>query len=138
MKQRAAGLLAAAGLVGGIFGVAAPAAHAIQIASCTNIEFFGTLVPPLAGNGDVTALVASLKTAKPSTVVYGPGFATNRTTSATGGSCTFGIPTPTPITFNDVQIGAKMSGKASCNSASLDPTQYPLNGKMKIAYNAKT
>jgi hypothetical protein len=137
MKQRAAGLLAAAGLVGGIFGVAAPAAHAIQIASCTNIQFIGTLTPPLNHDGGAHATVASLKTAKPATVVYGPGFLTHVTTGMTGADCTFGIPTPTPVTFHDGQIGAKMAGVASCNPASTDPSQYPLNGKMKIAYNAK-
>jgi hypothetical protein len=137
IRKRAVGLLAAAGLVGGTFAIAAPPANAVQLATCTNIQFFGTLTPPLPGNGDVTATVAALKTAKPSTVVYGPGFATSTTTSATGATCTFGIPTPTPVTFNDAQIGAKLSGVATCNPASTDPTQYPLNGKMKIAYNTK-
>ena len=40
--------------------------------------------------------------------------------------------------FNDVSVGAKLAGVASCDSANLDPSQYPLNGKLKLSYVAKT
>src|SRR5690349_14778484 len=48
IKKRAVGLLATAGLVGGLFTVAAPAAHAVTVGACTGTQFLGTLTPPLA------------------------------------------------------------------------------------------
>src|SRR5215475_4056340 len=114
----------------------APPAHAVQLATCTGIQFLGTIVPPLPASGLAVPVVASTKTAKAGVVVWGPGFLTSVTTTGAG-SCTFGIPTPTPVTFNDALIGGKLSGVATCVAGSTDPNQYPLNGKLKISYNTK-
>jgi hypothetical protein len=132
IKKRAVGLVATAGLIGGLFAIAAPAANAVQIGSCSGVQFLGTIVPPLAGSGAPTNTVASTKTAKAGLVVYGVGFAFSVTTTGAG-SCTIGA-----NTFNDVLVGSKLSGVASCDSASVDPTLYPLNGKIKLSYAAKT
>jgi hypothetical protein len=132
IKKRAVGLLATAGLVGGLFTVAAPAAHAVTVGGCTGIQFLGTLTPPLAADGSTNATVASLKTAKAGLVVWGPGFASSLTTTGAG-NCTF----PNGA-HNDALVGAKLSGAASCVSAGPPaPNAYPLNGKMKISYAAK-
>jgi hypothetical protein len=37
-----------------------------------------------------------------------------------------------------VLVSSKLSGVTSCDSASTDPTQYPLNGKLKLLYALKT
>jgi len=134
IKKRAAGLLAAAGLMGGLFTVAAaPAAHAVNLGGCSGIQFLGTLTPPLPGDGSVAlGIVASLKTAKSGLVVWGPGFGGSITTTGAG-TCGF----PNGV-HTDATVGAKLTGNATCNSASLDPTQYPLNGKLKISYAAKS
>ena len=102
------------------------------LGSCSGIQFLGTLTPPLPGDGSVaTGIVASLKTAKTGLVVWGPGFGGSITTT---GAATCGFPNGV---HPDATISAKLSGNATCNSASLDPTQYPLNGKLKISYAAK-
>jgi hypothetical protein len=132
IKKRAVGLVATAGLVGGLFAIAAPAAQAVQIGGCSGIQFIGTVVPPLAGSGAATSTVAALKTAKAGLVVWGPGFGSQLTTTGAG-ACSIGAGS-----FNDVLVGAKLSGVASCDSASVDPSQYPLNGKLKLSYAAKT
>jgi hypothetical protein len=118
--------------MGGLFITGAPAAHAVQIGSCSGMQFLAAIVPPLPGNGNVMAVVASAKTAKTGLVVWGPGFGSSFTTTGNA-SCTIGA-----NTFNDVQVGAKLGGVATCNTASTDPTQYPLNGKFKLSYAAKT
>jgi hypothetical protein len=132
IKKRAVGLIATAGLVGGLFAMAAPAASAVQIGGCSGIQFLGTIVPPLAGNGAVTNTVAALKTAKAGLVVWGPGFGSQLTTTGAG-SCSIGAGS-----FNDVVVGAKLSGVVSCDSALVDPSLYPPNGKIKLSYAAKT
>jgi len=135
IKKRAAGLVAAAGLVGGLFAIGAPTANAVNLATCSGIQFLGTITPPLTGTAQ--PVIAALKTAKAGLVVWGPGFASSVTTTGAG-SCTFTNPaTATQTTFNDVLVGGKMSGSATCVQNSLDPNQYPLNGKIKFSYNTK-
>ena len=132
IRKRAVGLFAAAGLLGGLFTVAAPAAHAVNLGGCTGVQFLATITPPAPGDGSVAlGAVASLKTAKSGLVVWGPGFGTSVTTT---GSATCAFPNGV---HTDATVGAKLSGNLSCNTASTDPTQYPLNGKMKISYAAK-
>jgi len=77
-------------------------------------------------------VVAALKTAKLGLVVWGPGFGTQLTTTGAASCNILGN------SFTDVVVGAKLSGSASCDAASTDPTQYPLNGKLKLSYAAKT
>jgi len=132
IKKRAVGLVATAGLVGGLFAMAAPAAQAVQIGGCSGIQFIGTVVPPLAGSGAPTATVVALKTAKAGLVVWGPGFGSQLTTTGNG-ACQVGA-----NAFGDVQVGAKLSGTVSCDSALVDPSLYPPNGKLKLSYAAKT
>jgi hypothetical protein len=132
IKKRAVGLVATVGLMGGLLITGAPAAHAVNIGSCSGVQFLGTIVPPLASGGGATSTVAATKTAKAGLVVWGPGFGASLTTTGNA-SCTIGA-----NTFNDVQVGAKLSGVASCDAASVDPTLYPLNGKLKLSYAAKT
>ena len=129
IRKRAAGLAATVGLIGGLFAMGAPAAHAVTVGNCSGFTFVGTLTPPLAGNGDATATVAALKSAKAGSVSWGVGFAFTRT--ATAATCNV-----LTVSANDGKVGGKLSGVASCNSASTDPTQYPLNGKVKIGYAA--
>jgi hypothetical protein len=76
--------------------------------------------------------VASAKTAKAGLVVWGPGFGTQLTTTGAG-TCQIGAGV-----FTDVLVGAKLAGVTSCDPASTDPSQYPLNGKFKLSYAAKT
>ena len=99
---------------------------------CSGIQFLGTFTPPLLGSGTAVSTVARLKTAKAGLVVWGPGFGGSITTTGQG-SCTIG-----GSTFNDVSVGAQLSGVASCDTTSTDPTLYPLNGKLKLSYAAKT
>ena len=49
IKKRAVALAATAGLVGGLFAMAAPAAQAVQIGGCSGIQFLGTVVPAPRG-----------------------------------------------------------------------------------------
>ena len=136
IKKRAVGLFATVGLLGGVFAMGAPAAHAVAVGGCGGIQFVGTVVPPLAGNGDPTTTVAAVKTAKLGTVLYGVGFAFSET--ATGfGSCSVGVG-PGAGSWSDVVAGAKLAGTASCNSASTDSSLYPLNGKLKLSNAAGT
>jgi hypothetical protein len=132
LKKRAVGLAATVGLVGGLFVMGAPAAQAVQIGGCSGVQFIATIVPPLAGSGAATSIVASAKTAKAGLTVWGVGFSFSFVTTGAG-SCTIGA-----NTFNDVVVGSKLSGVASCDSASTDPTLYPINGKLKLSYAAKT
>ena len=74
----------------------------------------------------------ALKTAKAGLVVWGPGFGSQLTTTGAG-SCSIGAGS-----FNDVVVGAKLSGVVSCDSALVDPSLYPPNGKIKLSYAAKT
>jgi len=107
----------------------APAAHAVTVGNCNSFTFAGTIVPPLAGDGSVVATVAAVKSAKAGQRAWGVGFSFMNT--ATAGNCT------TPAgSFSDAKVGGKLSGRATCDSASVDPTQYPLNGKVKFGYNA--
>jgi len=132
MKKRVIGLAAAASLMAGMFTVAAPAAHAVNLGSCSGVQFLGTLTPPLPADGSVAVgIVAKLKTAKAGLVVWGPGFGSQLTTTGAA-TCTF-----PDGTFSDVTVGAKLSGNATCVSGSTDPTQYPLNGKLKLTYDTK-
>jgi len=110
----------------------AAASTGTNLGSCSGLQFLGTLTPPLQGNGNVTATTASLKTAKAGLVVYGPGFATNLTTTGRA-TCQFPGGSGT-----DATIGAKLSGAATCVQGSTDPNQYPLNGKLKVTYANKT
>jgi hypothetical protein len=146
IKKRAAGLVAAAGLLGGLVTVAAPtAAHAIVVEQCGGFFFFGTLTPPLQGNGAPTATVAAMKEAKPGIVVWLPAFGAALNPVA-GASMT--VPGPDLGTcggnfINDstMSVGAKLGGVASCVPNYAGPnaaTQYPLNGKLSIANSAKT
>jgi len=132
IKKRAVGLVATVGLMGGLFVTGAPAAHAVQIGGCSGVQFLGTIVPPLPASGAPVSTVAATKTAKAGLVVWGPGFGSQLTTTGNG-SCQVGA-----NAFGDVQVGAKLAGVASCDSASVDPTLYPLNGKLKLSYAAKT
>jgi hypothetical protein len=132
IKKRAVGLVATVGLMGGLFITAAPAAHAVQIGGCSGVQFLGTIVPPLPSGGGTAAVVAATKTAKLGLVVYGPGFSGPLTTTGNA-TCQVGA-----NVFTDVQVGAKLSGVASCDAASVDPSLYPLNGKLKLSYAAKT
>jgi len=95
------------------------------------LTFVGTATPPLAGNGDVTATVVAVKSAKVGQVAWGVGFGFSNT--ATAGNCTspFG-------SFNDAKVGGKLSGAASCvaGNQSVPIPAYPLNGKVKIGYAA--
>src|SRR5262249_6624842 len=78
-----------------------------QMGSCAGFQSIGTSVPPLPASGGPVSTVAALKTAKTGLVVWGPGFGAQLTTTGNG-SCTIGT-----NTFNDVQVGAKLSGVAS-------------------------
>jgi hypothetical protein len=96
--------------------------------------------PPLPSGGGVIATTAKTKTAKPGVHVWdvaggavtGGGPGVPLTTSATGATCSFtGGPT-----FTDIQVSAKLSGAATCDSASTSTAQYPLNGKLGIKSTA--
>jgi hypothetical protein len=134
IKKRAAGLVAAASLVTGLFAVGAPAAHATTVEQCGGFFFFGTIVPPLAGNGDVTATVVGAKSAKAGIVVWTPGFASSFTIPGTPGTTQQGACAGAFINDNTMVLGAKLSGAASCNSANttVPIPAYPLNGKLQI------
>jgi hypothetical protein len=132
IKKRAVGLVATVGLMGGLFVTGAPAAHAVQIGACGGVQFLGTIVPPLPASGAPVATVAATKTAKLGLVVWGPGFGSTLTTT---GAATCNI---AGNVFTDVLVGGKLSGTASCDSASVDPSLYPLNGKLKLSYALKT
>jgi hypothetical protein len=134
IKKRAVGLCATVGLVGGLFAMGAPAAHAVTIGGCAGTQFLGTIVPPLTG--PATDVVIAAKTAKAGLVVWGPGFGTSLTTTGNA-SCSIGFG-PGAFAAGDVQVGAKLAGHQSCDPASPDPSQYPANGKIKFAYAAKT
>src|SRR5262245_31536702 len=112
----------------------APAAHAVTIGGCTGTQFLGTIVPPLTG--PATDVVIAAKTAKAGLTVWGPGFGTSLVTTGNA-SCSVGFG-PGAFAAADVQVGAKLAGRQSCDPASPDPTQYPANGKIKFAYAAKT
>src|SRR4051812_46879280 len=130
VKRKVVGLAATVGLVGSMFAMAAPSASAVTIGTCSGIQFVGKLTPPLASGGAATATVASTKSAKTGSRAWGVGFSFLQT--ATGvGSCTIGA-----NTFNDVVVGAKLSGVGSCDSASTNPALYPLNGKIGLKYAA--
>jgi len=154
IKKRAAGLVAAAGLVTGLFAVGAPSAHAVQLAQCQGFNFFGTIVPPLAGDGSLpptgVSNVATMKSGKAGTVVWLPGFGAavdpvngaavvlpGIAPNVSTGSCTFHLPTG-DVTDPTSVVSAKLSGRATCNTASTDPSQYPLNGKVTITNVLKT
>jgi hypothetical protein len=132
IKKRAVGLAATVGLVGGLFVTGAPAAHAVQIGACSGLQFLATIVPPLPASGAAVGVVASAKTAKAGLVVWGPGFGSQLTTTGAG-ACNIG-----GNGFGDVLVSGKLSGVTSCDQASTDPSQYPLNGKFKLSYAAKT
>ena len=138
IKKRAIGLAATVGLLGGVFAMGAPAAHAATvIGGCSGIKFIGTIVPPLAGDGTPTAVVAATKTAKAGTVEWGVGFSFSETETGAG-SCSIGYG-PGAFSASDMLVGAKLSGVATCNSALPQaPPQYPLNGKIKLNNVAKT
>jgi hypothetical protein len=102
------------------------------IGTCSGVQFLGTIVPPLPASGAPIGTVAGLKTAKSGLVVWGPGFGGSLTTTGTG-SCTIG-----DGSFDDVTLAAKLSGVSSCDSASTNPTLYPLNGKLELSNTAKT
>jgi hypothetical protein len=116
--------------MGGLLFTGAPAAHAVTIGGCSGTQFLGTIVPPLTV--PAVPVVIAAKTAKLGLVVYGPGFSGPLTTTGQA-TCTIGA-----NTFTDVVVGSKLSGVATCDPASLDPNQYPANGKLKLSYAAKT
>jgi hypothetical protein len=136
IKKRAAGLVAAASLVTGLFAVGAPAAHATTVEQCGGFFFFGTLVPPLAGDGTVTTLVAQMKSAKAGTVVYTPGFGSSFAIPGPAGGPNEGTCGGAFINDSTMTVGAKLSGSASCITTST--SGYPLNGKMALANVAKS
>jgi hypothetical protein len=157
IKKRAVGLAAVIGLAGGLATVAAPAAHAVQLGGCTGVEFLGSINPPLASGGGATATTAKTKTTKAGLHVWDAGggtfmgdlagvaptfgYGTPHTTHA-GANCQFVNPTnPTgpPLVFGDVQVSAKLSGVASCDSApppAVQAAEYPLNGKLGLKSTA--
>jgi len=106
----------------------------VVIGGCSGTQFLATIVPPLPQAA--TSVVASLKTAKTGLVVWGPGFGSSLTTTGNA-SCSIGAG-PGAGSWTDVQVSAKLAGVASCDPASPDPSQYPLNGKLKLAYALKT
>jgi len=130
IKTRAVGLAATVTLVGSLFAVAAPAAHAVTIGGCTGVGFTGVIAPPLASGGAPTATVASVKTAKLGVKVFGPGFASSVTEDGVA-NCTVGA-----NSFTDATVKTTMSGVASCDSASVNPALYPLNGKLSLKMGA--
>jgi len=88
----------------------------------------GKIDPALSST--VQPVTATLKTAKAGLSVYGAGLLSQPPiTTSGGGSCNI---LGTPLT--SVVAGAKLSGVATCDQTSLDPTQYPLNGKFKLSY----
>jgi hypothetical protein len=85
-----------------------------------------------------------MKEAKGGTVIWLPGFGAAidpvngaKIVTNPAGSCTFQTPGG-PLTDNTMVVSAKLAGRASCNTASTDTTQYPLNGKLAISNVAKT
>src|SRR5262249_32488341 len=143
----------AAGLVTGLFAVGAPAAHAVQLAQCQGFNFFGTIVPPLAGDGSVPPTgvqnVATMKSGKAGTVVWLPGFGAavdsvngaavvlpGTAPNASTGTCVFHTPAGDQTDPLAV-VSAKLAGRASCNTASTDTSQYPLNGKITLTDTVK-
>jgi hypothetical protein len=138
IKKRAVGLVAAASLVTGLFAVGAPAAHAVTVEQCGGFFFFGTLVPPLAGDGTVTTLVAQTKSGKAGTVVWTPGFGSSFALPGTVGGPSTGTCGGSFINDSTMTVGAKLSGAATCITGSTAAGQYPLNGKLALANVAKT
>jgi hypothetical protein len=130
IKKRAVGLVATVGLLGGLLFTGAPAAHAVTIGGCAGTQFLGVIEPPLVVAA--TPVVIKTKTAKLGLVVYGPGFSGPLTTT---GAATCNI---AGNVFTDVLVSSKLSGVASCDPASVDPNQYPANGKIKLLYAVKT
>lgn len=98
------------------------------IGSCSGLQLLGKLTPALPAAP--TPIVASLKTAKPGTSIYGPNLlGAPPVVASTGGSCTL-----LGASLTGVQASAKLSGVASCNSASASSSLYPLNGKFQLSY----
>jgi hypothetical protein len=140
LKKRAVGLAALIGLAGGLVTVAAPAAHAGNTGSCSGIEFFGKIDPPLPTGGATISTVTKTKSAKDGLHVWDAGGGTITGPNDTGGTVAdFGHPMVTDGTANctfgshpaetDVAVSAKLSGLASCDPAA-PPTNLPLNGKI--------
>src|SRR5262249_6732558 len=57
--------------------------------------------------------------------------------NASTGSCVFHTPGG-DVTNNNSVVSAKLAGRASCNTASTDSSQYPLNGKVTITDTVKS
>jgi hypothetical protein len=115
LKKRILGLVATATLVGTIGVVAAPAAHAVTIGSCSGISAIGKAKGVLDGLG----LDNTQKQVKVSV----------KSTAGSGGTCSVGGP-PLPIDAGGVK--ASLVGFASCDT-SLTPPGMPLNGKIKVS-----
>jgi hypothetical protein len=137
IKKRAAGLVAAASLVTGLFAVGAPAAHATTVEQCGGFFFFGTLTPPLAADGSNNPTVAAAKSGKAGTVVWAPGFASSFALPGVVGGPSTGTCGGAFINDSTMTVGTKLSGVASCVPTNTTGA-YPLNGKIALANVAKT
>ena len=137
IKKRAAGLMAAAGLVTGLFAVGAPAAHATTVEQCGGFFFFGTLTPPLAADGSNNPTVALMKSGKAGTVVWAPGFASSFALPGTPGGNSTGTCGGAFINDSTMLVGAKLTGSAGCVSTNTT-NAYPLNGKLQLKNVALT
>jgi hypothetical protein len=115
-----------------------PSTGSTNLTTCSGFDFFGTIVPPLAGSGAVTTTVAQMKSAKAGTVVWGPGFGSSITIPGAPGTVEQGACAGPMLNDSTMTVGAKLSGAATCITGSTAAGQYPLNGKLALANVAKT
>jgi len=98
------------------------------IGSCTGLQLLGKVTPPLPAAA--TTVVVALKSANLGTSIYGAGLLASPPVVTDGGaSCSL-----LGASLTNVVASAKLSGVASCNSASASSSLHPLNGKFKLSY----
>ena len=132
IKKRAVGLAATVGLMGGLFVTGAPAAHAVQIGAAQGSSSSGRSSRRSRPVVLRSPLLPQPRQRRPASWC-GVRASARQLTTTGAGTCQIGAGL-----FTDVTVGAKLSGVASCDSASVDPSLYPLNGKLKLSYAAKT
>jgi hypothetical protein len=128
IEKRVFGLVAAIGLIGGMFSATAPAANAVTAGGCSGIQMISASNPPLPSGGALTPITlrSNWRTTQGTTraTVWGAGFSFSETTT-TGATCTFGADT-----FTSVKVQLRLTGDSSCDAAGHVAPTAPLSGTL--------